>query len=90
MSNLPPSTWQFWHPCFLTPYCGISPAESWVEALAAWLEPANSLWILGERERGESRSVESCSSHTGTNLRVLLVVVKSFADEKLLIAEAEL
>lgn len=58
--------------------------------MAAWLEPANSLWILGERERSESRSVESCSRHTGANSRVLLVVVKTFADEKLLVAEAEL
>lgn len=52
-SNLPPSAWQFWHLCFLTPCCGIFPAESWAEALAAWLEPANSPWTLGEREERE-------------------------------------
>lgn len=44
-----------------------------------------------EREREEREQVRGklLQAH-GTNLRVLLVVVKSFADEKLPVAEAEL
>lgn len=42
-----------------------------------------------ERET-ESKSVESCFRHTHTDWRVLLVVVKTFADEKLPVTEAQL